>query len=254
MRSRVTRLASRSLTVAAVVASLMLVVPVLLQGATIWVVSFTIDDGFANAKVRSDLGIAYPDYRLADVEGDHNCIEAAPTTTGLHAVLNRKIDADGTRCNPAGSDRQYHIRLTAAPEACQKLIAAYGSGVVPSDLGDGCELLWTANPRVRVGDLFKRGSASTPPGVPAGQERRQRPELRDQGPYQRPDVGAHAEPASPDLRRPGDAVRVRQRQGEVRGRGVRPRSPHGVRPLRGYAVAAGRCGKCTGHPRRAELR
>ncbi len=162
MRSRATRLASRSVTVAAVIASLMLVVPVLLQGATIWVVSFTIDDAFPEAKVKSDLGIAYPDHRLADVEGDHNCIEAAPTTTGLHAVLNRKVDADGTRCNPAGSDRQYRIRLTAAPVACQKLIAAYQEGVVAYSAGE-CELVWTANPRIRVGDLFKKGAASSTP-------------------------------------------------------------------------------------------
>lgn len=161
MRSKVTRLVSPSLQVAAAIASLMLVVPVLLQGATIWVVSFTIDDAFPDAKVGSDLGIAYADYRLPLVVGDAGCIEAAPTSTGLHAVLNRKIDADGTRCNPAGSDRQYRIRLTAAPEACQKLIAAYGSGV--TYISDGqCELVWTANPRIRVGDLFKKGAASTP--------------------------------------------------------------------------------------------
>jgi hypothetical protein len=162
MRSKVTRLVSPSLQVAAVIASLMLVVPVLLQGATTWVVSFTIDDAFPNAKVGSDLGIAYADYRLLPlVVGDTGCIEAAPTSTGLHAVLNRKIDADGTRCNPAGSDRQYRIRLTAAPQACQKLIAAYGSGV--TDVSGGqCELVWTANPRIRVGDLFRKGAASTP--------------------------------------------------------------------------------------------
>lgn len=162
MHSGVIRLASRSLTIAAVTGSLVLVVPGLLQGATIWVVSFTIEDDFPDAKVKSDLGIAYPDYRLPPVAGDPGCIEAAPTTTGLHATLNRKVDAEGTRCNPAGSDRQYRIRLTAAPVACQKLIAAYGSGVI--DISDGeCELVWTANPRIRVGDLFKKGSTSSTP-------------------------------------------------------------------------------------------
>lgn len=162
MRPSVARLALRLLPAVAPIAFLVLLATGQLQGATIWVVSFTIDDAFPEAKVKSDLGIAYPDHRLADVEGDHNCIEAAPTTTGLHAVLNRKVDADGTRCNPAGSDRQYRIRLTAAPVACQKLIAAYGSGVI--DISDGeCELVWTANPRIRVGDLFKKGSASSTP-------------------------------------------------------------------------------------------
>jgi hypothetical protein len=135
----------------------------LLGGATVWVVSFTIDDTYPNAKVTSDLGIAYADYRLPLVPGDAGCIAAEPAPTGLlHAVLNREIDTAGTRCNPAGSDRQYRIRLTAAPVACQKLTDAYGSGV--EALGPGeCELMWTANPRVRVTELFKKGSVTSTP-------------------------------------------------------------------------------------------
>jgi hypothetical protein len=163
MRSSLARLAQKLLPAAAAIATLMLLVTGQLQGASVLVVSFTIDDTSPNAKVRSDLGIAYPDYRLPLVDGDFGCVEAMPTTDGhLHATLNRKIDAAGNRCNSAGSDRQYRIRLTDAPMACQKLVAAYGSGVVSISNGE-CELVWTANPRVRVNDLFKKGSPSSTP-------------------------------------------------------------------------------------------
>lgn len=161
MRSSVARFARRVLPGVVAAAVLMLVVPGHLTGATVQVVSFTIDDGFANAKVLSDLGTttAYSDYRLP---GGDQCIEAEPASTGLlHAVLNRKVDTAGTRCNPNGSDRQYRIHLTAAPVACQKLTAAYGTGILNIALGE-CELQWTANPRIRVSNLYKRGATSTP--------------------------------------------------------------------------------------------
>ena len=164
MRSSVTRLMLRSIPAAAAIATLMFVVTGRLEGATAWVVSFAIDDVFPGATVRSDLGIPYADFRLQPpVPGDFGCIEAELTTAGhLHAVLNRKIDDAGTRCNSAGSDRQYRLRLTDAPGACRRLIDAYGSGVVDTSPGE-CELVWTANPRVRVADLFKKGSVSSTP-------------------------------------------------------------------------------------------
>lgn len=161
MCSPVVRPALRPLLFVTAIALVTLLVPGRLQGATTWLVSFTIDDSFPNAKVTSDLGIAYADYRLPRVPGDVGCIEAEPTSTGLHAVLNRKIDAAGTRCNPNGSDRQFHIQV-AGTVACQKLTDAYGSGVVNLSPGE-CRLEWTANPRIRVTDLFKGGRTTSTP-------------------------------------------------------------------------------------------
>lgn len=100
--------------------------------------------------------------RVPADEVDAGCIEAAPTIDGhLHATLNRKMP-DGTRCYGDFSERQYRIRLTGATLACQKLIAAYGTGVVGVSDSE-CELVETAHPRVRVADLFKKGSPSSTP-------------------------------------------------------------------------------------------
>ena len=161
----------RWLSVGAFIALLMLM-PDRLIGATVWVVSFTIDDTYPNAKVTSDLvtnglPIAYPDYRLLAVPDDAGCVEAELTSGGhLHAVFNRRVD-ETTRCNPLGSDRQYRVRLTAAPLACGLLADAYGIGNVLLD-GDNCDLVYSDNPRVRVADLFKKGARSTPVALLSG--------------------------------------------------------------------------------------
>jgi hypothetical protein len=214
------------LPVAAASAILMLVVPGRLLGATVWVVSFTIDDAFPNAKVGSDLGIAYADYRLPPVAGDYGCIEAEPTSTGhLHAVLNRKIDADGTRCNPDGSDRQYRIRLTAAPVACEKL-TSLRLGVVSISAG----VSWSdGQSRVRVADLFKR-PASTPLAFFA--DKRTHGLSYEIGPDQRPDVGAPEQHPGYDGQ---GMLRVRQRQGEFVAEAFDPTSDRVER--RGHARA-----------------
>ena len=170
MRSTIGRLVARSLLLAAGIALATLLAPGRLQGATVWAVSFTIDDAFANAKVTSDADVLqvaypYPDWRLApDITDPYGCVEADWQNQLFFATLNRKTDAAGTRCNTNGSDRQFHIHLTAAPIACGKLVAAYGAGVTPSssDPGD-CELRWTANPRIRVSDLFKGGRVTSTP-------------------------------------------------------------------------------------------
>lgn len=140
----------------------------LLGAPQVWLVSFTINDDFQSAdlqdaKVTSDIGIEYPDYRLPPVAlNTPSCIEASMDSTGfLHAVLNRKTDSAGTRCNPGGSFRQYYIRVAGATEACNLLLGAYGPGNVVTDLG-GCTLVYSDNPRVRVEQLFKKGATSTP--------------------------------------------------------------------------------------------
>ena len=61
-----------------------------------------------------------------------------------------------------GSDRQFHVHFTDAPLACPKLGAAYPDGFVNISAGE-CRLVWTANPRIRVTDLFKGGRAASTP-------------------------------------------------------------------------------------------
>jgi hypothetical protein len=160
-----TRSVTRLLTGAALATVVAVAVPGQPEGAapTTWLVSFTIDDAFPEARVMSDLAIAYADYRLPLVDGDAGCIEASPESTGhLHAVFNRRVD--DTRCNSNGSDRQYRLRLDSAPGACQRLWNAYGVvGVSMNEDSQGCELFYTDNPRVRVADLFKKGNPSTTP-------------------------------------------------------------------------------------------
>lgn len=164
MRLSLARPVLRGLPVGLAIALVVLAVPGRLLGAsTVWLAQFTIDDSHPNAKVTSDLGIAYADYRLPRVPGDAGCIEASPDSRGfLHATLNRKVDDAGTRCNTAGSDRQYRIRLTSAPNACERLVSAYSSNVVVGPQVGECEVLSNVNPRIRVDDLFKRGAQSTP--------------------------------------------------------------------------------------------
>ena len=120
--------------------------------------TLAITDSFTDAKVRSDGAGAYVDYRLQP-----GCVEAAPDSRGfLHAVLNRKIDAAGTRCNPLGSDRQYRVLVTNAAIACQRLAAAYGSLGVTVLTDTSCELVYTDNPRIRIEEVFRKGATSTP--------------------------------------------------------------------------------------------
>jgi hypothetical protein len=161
MRSTIPRLALR-FPFAAALALITLLVSGRLQGATTWVVSFTIDDTWPNAKATSDLVGAYADYRLPLIPGDHGCIEADIQASSFFATLNRKIDAAGTRCDTAGSFRQFRIHVTSAPNACLKLTNAYGSGVVNHAVGE-CTLVWTANPRIRAEDLFKGGRVVSTP-------------------------------------------------------------------------------------------
>jgi len=160
------RSVSRLLAGALVALAITLGVPGRLLSApqTTWLVSFTIADVASGPGASSDGKGPYTDYRWPPSPtgpAPDLCVEASPTSTGhLHAVFNRRLD-DDTRCNPNGSDRQYTLRLTDAAGACSRLLAAYPDGVVAS--GDGCELTYTNNPRVRVADLFKKGSPSTTP-------------------------------------------------------------------------------------------
>jgi hypothetical protein len=124
--------------------------------APVSLVSFTIDD-VAGADVTSDLGATtpYADYRLTPNDSG-NCVEAEPSPTGeLNAVFNRTIDNVGTRCNPAGSDRQFRITIDAAT-ACTRIFNAYGPNAVNMYLDGTCELYYNDNPRVRVGRLFAK--------------------------------------------------------------------------------------------------
>jgi hypothetical protein len=129
------------------------------DAAATWVATLAVNDAFANAKLTSDgLGI-YPDYRLPPETG---CIEASPDSRGfLHAVLNRKFD-DGTRCEPAGSVRQYRVHVVGAPLACARLSAAYGGNNVITPVSGGCQIVYTDNPRIRIESVFKKGATSTP--------------------------------------------------------------------------------------------
>jgi hypothetical protein len=134
--------------------------------ASVWLVSFTIDGSYADGvNVMSDLGEAtpggwvplrYEDWRLPSNPHPSPCVEAEPSPTGeLHAVFNRKIDSVGTRCNPAGSDRQFRIRIDAA-SACTRIFDAYGPTAVNMYQNGTCELYYNDNPRVRVGRLFAK--------------------------------------------------------------------------------------------------
>lgn len=110
--------------------------------ASVWLVSFTIDGSYADGvNVMSD-GLRYDDYRIASDPHPSPCVEAQPSSTGeLHAVFNRKIDSLGTRCNPAGSDRQFRIRIDAV-SACTRIFDAYGLGAVSLDPNGTCELYY----------------------------------------------------------------------------------------------------------------
>jgi hypothetical protein len=123
--------------------------------APVWLVSFTIDD-VVGANVMSDLGPPYADYRLTPNDPG-NCVEAEPSPTGeLNAVFNRRIDSAGTRCNPAGSDRQFKIKIDAM-SACSRLFDhGYLQNAVNYFPDGTCELYYNDNPRVRVGRLFAK--------------------------------------------------------------------------------------------------
>lgn len=130
-----------------------------LGAATTWLVSFTIDGTSADGvNVTADQPASYMDYRIAQDPHPSPCVEASPVPAGeLHAVFNRKIDPVGTRCNPAGSDRQFRISI-GAQGACTRLFNSYGPSAVVMNAIDECELVYNDNPRVRVGKLFAKAT------------------------------------------------------------------------------------------------
>jgi hypothetical protein len=127
--------------------------------ATTWLLSFTIDGAYADGvNVIADLAAPYEDYRLPTLPHPSPCVEAEPAANShLHAVFNRKIDSAGTRCNPAGSDRQFRIRIDGIG-ACTRIFNAYGPTAVAVAPDGTCELYYNDNPRVRVASLFAKAS------------------------------------------------------------------------------------------------
>jgi hypothetical protein len=117
---------------------------------------------------RSDGAYQYTDYRLAE---ESTCVDAQELSRALvFIVLNRKLDAAGTRCDndpqPAGSaspglSRQWVVEVGNAG-ACTRL-ANYDPDYVSLNPDGTCTLNGADNPRIRLANAFaSRVPAKTP--------------------------------------------------------------------------------------------
>ena len=139
------------------------------KGGTVWLASFTIDDGWSpsNAVFGDGLG-KYDDYRLGSgLETDPNfCVEASPFSGGdLFVRLNRKLDGDTgfMRCDTpnhdygAGKQRQFSL-VIMSDSACWELGS---NGYLSPDSTTwhaGCTMTGGPNPRIRIGNLWARNA------------------------------------------------------------------------------------------------
>jgi hypothetical protein len=131
--------------------------------ATVWVVTFTIDDGPVYA-LSSDGKGTYKDYRI-DMGGESDvnfCVEA-DATRSLFIKLNRKLDGDAgvQRCDTTpdhfygtGVQRQYRLEIRN-DSACAELGA---NNYLPMAMTwtQPCVITGGINPRIRMGSLFAK--------------------------------------------------------------------------------------------------
>ncbi len=142
------------------------------RAATVWVVSFTIDDTpvtndpNAVSSVADSAGTPdYKDYRLGSgQQSDPNFCLEADATRNLFIRFNRKLDGDAgvQRCDTpndehgVGVQRQYRLEVRNN-SACVELGA---NNYLPeaSEWNAPCEITGGVNPRIRMGSLFAKGA------------------------------------------------------------------------------------------------
>ena len=137
--------------------------PAGLAGAPVKVVRFEFQSAAGDTATGDGLSDSesgdYADYRIAS-GASPVCVEAEGGPTALSFnILNRKMDATGTRCGDVeGTVRQYTVDV-ADSVSCQELFA-YDPDYVQLDLdssGDPyspCRLTGADNPRIRVSNLW----------------------------------------------------------------------------------------------------
>ncbi len=137
------------------------------RAATVWLVTFTIDDAWSTSNALfSDADVTgtneYKDYRLGSGdESDLNfCVEASPYGRNMLFIrFNRKLDGDDgvQRCDTPtheysnGTQRQYSL-LIDNDSACWELGS---NGYLSDDASTWhrpCRIVGGVNPRIRMGD------------------------------------------------------------------------------------------------------
>lgn len=165
-----TGMRGRTLLVAnCVIAGLAILSAVLNAGTTVWLMTFTIDDGpYAVSGDGLDpvtpggTGV-YKDYRLGTGQpGDVNyCVEAAHSSGLLFIRLNRSLDGgEGAQyCDlSGGSPRQFSVTIDSA-SACIEL-SSHG---YPAGPGAPCVFTGAEKPRIRIEkDPYAKKTSKTP--------------------------------------------------------------------------------------------
>lgn len=141
------------------------------------VTSFSITEDNTYWGLRSDVEAtgtnAYADYRIDPTINQLNqCVQAEPTTGTLFIRFNRKLDGDAgvVHCDPAPgshlppSARQYRLQIND-PDICG-LLAEADAGLAATgallENTDGCLLVRSDNPRIRLTTAFKPRTKTTP--------------------------------------------------------------------------------------------
>jgi hypothetical protein len=176
-----TRIQLRPVLVAgALIIGLTVVSPLLNAAATVWLISFTIDDGYPvkgdGLTAPGDIPGTYKDYRLGTGQPDdvNYCLEASPSANLLFIRLNRKLDGDsGTQyCGRnGGSPRQFFVTIND-DTACSELWShGYNFYVDPQgqrqETGPDAPCIFTGadKPRIRISnDPYARQTTTTPVG------------------------------------------------------------------------------------------
>jgi hypothetical protein len=152
--------------------------PTLYAAATVWLITFTIDEGYPvygdGLAASGDIAGTYKDYRLGTGQpNDANyCVEASPSANLLFVRLNRKLDGDsGTQyCGLyGGSPRQFFVTINDRT-ACYELSShGYGSYVDPQGQTHltgpepPCIFTGAEKPRIRISsDLYAKRTTTTP--------------------------------------------------------------------------------------------
>lgn len=148
--------------------------------AKVWLITFTIDDGYSVAgdgrTAPGDIPGTYKDYRLetdpTDPSGVNYCVEASPSANLLFIRMNRKLDGEtGTQdCGlNGGSPRQFFVTINDET-ACNELWThGYGSYVdpqgQPQPTGPDAPCIFTGaeKPRIRIsGDPYAKRTTTAP--------------------------------------------------------------------------------------------